>query len=163
MTRHGTLAYYLAAWVIGCFIVALLFSIAGDSVRVSLFLMTYFFALMGGVASLLLFAFLLRRAMRYLNTHNLAVWAVMGTAIFSALVYLLALASEKRPEAWWIGVPLTVCNFILGGAEAVRRTGFWQAPIDGAATAVILCMVDRAFANMNDRPEAASETKQSPA
>ena len=25
MTRHGTLAYYLAAWVIGCPVVALVF------------------------------------------------------------------------------------------------------------------------------------------
>jgi hypothetical protein len=145
MTRRGTLAYYLAAWVVGCFIAAALFSSTAETVRVSMFLVTYFFALMGGLAGLLLFAFFLRLAMRLLGTHSLWIWAAAGAGIFSALVFLLAMASEKRPEAWWTGVPLTISNLFFAGARAVRRTGFWQAPIDGAVTAAVLCLVDRAF------------------
>ena len=65
MTRRGTLAYYLAAWVVGCFITAALFTSTAESVRVSMFLVTYFFALMGGLAGLLLFAFFLQESGMY--------------------------------------------------------------------------------------------------
>ena len=155
MTRHGTLAYYLAAWVIGCFIIAALFGTTAESpLRAGMLLVTYFFALIGGLVGVLLFAWLLRRAMRLLATHSLWLWAAAGAGLFSALVVGLAFASDKRPESWWTGVPLALSNLLFGGASAVRRTGFWQAPIDGAATAIVLCLVDRAFRPVEGTSEA---------
>ena len=52
MTRQGTLAYYLAAWVIGCFIVSLLVWViavaSGQPPRAAMLLEMYFFALVFG-------------------------------------------------------------------------------------------------------------------
>ena len=49
MTRRGTLAYYLAAWVIGCFVISLLQwigeAVAGEIHTASILLTTYFFSL----------------------------------------------------------------------------------------------------------------------
>jgi hypothetical protein len=165
MTRHGTLAYYLAAWVIGGFVVAIPYLFATGPISPSALLMTYFFALIIGLVGLLLFAFLLRLVMRPLDTHILWIWVLVGAAISSALVSVLAIASERRPAALQSGLPLTIASMILGGAEAIRQTGIWQAPVDGAATGLILCLVDRAFARTDANPanptEPAPETKQS--
>ena len=35
---------------------------------------------------------------------------------------------------------------VLMAPDALRRAGRWQAPIGGAATALVLCLVERAFA-----------------
>src|SRR5215469_17925078 len=67
MTRRGSLAYYLAAWVCGCFFMALTIWL-GNEVHptvprsVALLLVTYFFSLMFGAVTSLLFGFFLRRA-----------------------------------------------------------------------------------------------------
>jgi hypothetical protein len=159
MTRRGTLAYYLAAWVIGSFIVALPFSLATGTMAPSALLVTYFFALIAGAIGLLLFACFLRLATHVMNTHNLWIWIPLGAAIFSALVFVGALIAEKQPPAWQSGVPGTISTMIFRGAEAIRQSGVWQAPVDGAATAAVLCLVDRAFAKVHESPE----VKQSPA
>jgi hypothetical protein len=163
MTRRGTLAYYLAAWVIGSFIIALMFLFAAGPIAASALLIDYFFTLIAGLIGLLVFAFLLRLAAGLLKTHNLWIWTLLGAAIFVALIFLGALVSQKQPSAWQSGTLGTISTMIFQGAEAVRRSGLWQAPIDGAATAAILCLVDRAFAKVHDTPEAAPNTKQSPA
>ena len=160
MTRRGTLAYCLAAWVIGCFVVALLYLFSGGSAAPSAVLMMYFFSLINGAVGLILFALLLRVAMRLLETHSIWLWMLAGAALFPALIIFGAAVSQNWPAAH-SGLPQTIADMIFGGAAAVRRAGLWQAPIDGAATAAVLCLVDRAFANTH--PEPASETKQSPA
>jgi hypothetical protein len=163
MTRRGTLAYYLAAWVIGSFIIALTFLFAAGPIAASALLIDYFFTLIAGLIGLLIFAFLLRLAAGLLKTHNLWIWTLLGAGIFVALIFLAALVSQKQPSAWQSGTLGTISTMIFRGAEAVRRSGLWQAPIDGAATAAILCLVDRAFAKVHDTPETAAETKRSPA
>src|ERR1700722_605034 len=91
MTRRGTLAYYLAAWVIGCFVVSLLLwagdALAGDFETASTLLTTYFFSLAFGATAVLLFAFLLRRWMRALGTHSLWAWSVSGAALASLEIW----------------------------------------------------------------------------
>src|SRR5690242_1231041 len=88
MTRRGTLAYYLAAWVIGCFVAAFLQwtgeALAGEIHTASILLTTYFFTLVFGAATILLFAFVLRRGMRMMRTHALWAWLLSG-AILSVL------------------------------------------------------------------------------
>src|ERR1700691_5538601 len=94
MTRRGSVAYYLAAWVVGGFIAAFAFWwLNGREADASGLLLEYFFALIIGAVDLLLFAFLLRQAMRWSQTHNAAVWAVTGAALFFVLLGLLTAIS----------------------------------------------------------------------
>jgi hypothetical protein len=163
MTRRGTLAYYLAAWVIGCFVVSILLwlgqALTGEIHTASILLTTYFFSLAFGAIAMLLFAFLLRASMRLLGTHALWMWLLAGAALafleIFALIHaqsaLLSIRSGEFGEIFFAAV--------LNAADALSGRNLWQAPIDGAMTALVLCLVDRAFA----RPNEAIEAKHSPA
>jgi hypothetical protein len=154
MTRRGTLAYYLAAWVIGCFVLsAMAWAFAAPQEGVPLaaparLLILYFLSLAYGAVDILLFAFLLRRAMRLWGTHNIAVWTLAGATIGVALVRLLlwsgdALIGASAPSGRG---PLSSLLLALWTApNAMRRAGIWQAPVGGALIAIVLCLVDRAF------------------
>jgi hypothetical protein len=151
MTRHGTLAYYLAAWVIGCFIVSLLVWViavaSGQPPRAATLLEMYFFALVFGAPDALLFAFVLRRIMRWWGTHSLWLWLAAGAGVGFALIMLLAEANT----AWinWNAPVTGAIHFfleaLLAAPSALRYGGLWQVPIEGAAMAAVLCLVDRAF------------------
>jgi prepilin signal peptidase PulO-like enzyme (type II secretory pathway) len=163
MTRRGTLAYYLAAWVIGCFVVSFLLwigeALAGEIQTASILLTTYFFSLVFGAIAILLFAFLLRRSMRLLRTHALWAWLVSGATLGWLQIFLLihaqsALLSIRSGE---FGEFLFAA--VLKAADVLEGRNLWQAPVDGAITAVVLCLVDRAFAGPNE----AAEPKHSPA
>ena len=170
MTRRGTLAYYLAAWVIGCFVVSVPLSLedssAGPSSRAALFLTTYFFALIFGAADSLLFAFLLRRLMRWLGTHAVWAWLLAGACLALVLALLLVWGGDAVQRLSEIAGPFQepmeyVLALVWMAPDALRRGGvLWQAPIDGAAGAVVLCLVDRAFNRPEEEPDA---TKPSPA
>ena len=163
MTRRGTLAYYLAAWVIGCFVVSLLLwagdALAGDFETASSLLTTYFFSLAFGATAVLLFAFLLRRSMRVLGTHSLWAWLLSGAVLAFLLILgliraqspLLSIRSGEFGEIFF--------GAVLKAADALAGRNLWQAPVDGAITAAVLCLVDRAF----DRANEAAEPKHSPA
>jgi hypothetical protein len=161
MTRRGTLAYYLAAWVIGCFIFSVLLWIgaarSGAPAGASTLLATYFLALIFGAVDMLFFAFLLRRVMRWWGTHNISRWVVAGAGLAFLLMQLLTFAYERIPTAgalsqgaWAVLVALIV------GVDLVRDSGSWEVPVHGAITAVVLCLVDRAF----NQPADAAEAKQ---
>jgi len=163
MTRRGTLAYYLAAWVIGCFVVSLLQWIgeafAGEIQTASILLTTYFFSLIFGAVAILLFAFLLRRWMRLLGSYAQWAWMLSGGALALLQMFILiraqsALLLTRSGEfgGFLSGTLLKAADVLAGH--------LWQAPIDGAITAAVLCLVDRAFVRPN---EAATEPKQSPA
>lgn len=157
MTRRGTLAYYLAAWVIGCFVVSFLQWIgdaaAGDFRPASVLLTTYFFSLVFGAVAVLVFSSLLRLSMRLLRTHNLLVWPLAGGLLALLLILgviraqgaLVSLRSGPLGEIL-IGVALKAAD-VLGGRN------LWQVPIDGAITALVLCLVDRAFSGADKAAE----------
>jgi hypothetical protein len=158
MTRRGTLAYYLAAWVIGCFVATFLQwigeALAGQIHTASILLTTYFFALVFGAVAMLLFAFLLRRWMRLLGTHAPWAWFVSGGGLALLQIFVLihvqsALLTIRSGEFGGI-----LFAAVLSAADAVSGRNFWQVPIDGALTAVVLCLVDRAFARPNEAVEA---------
>ncbi|HZP32915.1 MAG TPA: hypothetical protein VFB23_06075 [Candidatus Acidoferrales bacterium] len=163
MTRRGTLAYYLAAWVIGCFVVAFLQwvgeAMAGEIHPASILLTTYFFSLIFGALAILLFAFLLRRTLRLLKSHALSMWLLGGALVafveILALIHaqnaLLSIRSGEFGEFFF--------GAVLNAADTLSGHNLWQAPVDGAITAVVLCLVDRAFARSNE----AAEPKNSPA
>lgn len=162
MTRRGTLAYYLAAWAIGCFVMAFLQwlgeTLAGNFQTASVLLTTYFFALIFGAIAILLFAFLLRRSMRLVGTHALWVWFWCGAilafleifALLRAQGALLSIRSGAFGEIFFAAV--------LKAADSLAGQNVWQAPVGGAITAVVLCLVDRAFAYSGEtRPAAGGE------
>ena len=157
MTRHGSLAYYLAAWVIGCFVVSLLQwvgdAIAGDFMPASVLLTTYFFSLVFGAVAVLLFSSLLRLSMRLLGTHNLLVWLLAG-----GLLALLLIAGFIRAQGALLSVPPGPLGELLIGvalkaANVLGGRNLWQVPIDGAITGLVLCLVDRAFTGGNKAVE----------
>jgi len=154
MTRRGSLAYYLAAWVIGCFVVAFLQWVgeaaAGEIHSASILLTTYFFALIFGAAALLVFAVLLRTSMRLLGTHSLWIWLLSGAVlsfleIFGLIHAQNALVSIRSGEFGQF-----IFAAVLSAADTLSGRNLWQVPIDGAVTAVVLCLVDRAFARANE-------------
>ena len=135
MTRHGTLAYYLAAWVIGCPVVALVFSLIESvqtgSASSSALLEICFFALMAGALDSLLFAFLLRRTMHGLGTRNAGVWGLTGAVVSFGLLFVLAWVYGRLPGSlqWAPAISEFVC---ATGPATIWNSGWWQAPVDGA-------------------------------
>ncbi len=163
MTRRGTLAYYLAAWVIGCFIVSLLAWVWAarneSSANVSMLLILYFVALAYGAADVLLFAFLLRRLMRLSATHRLWIWMPAGAGLATVLLWLLLWSGDALTRISPLSGRGPIAYMLLAfwtAPNALRLAGIWQAPVAGAATAAVLCLVDRAF----NRPDDAGEAKQ---
>jgi hypothetical protein len=169
MTRRGTLAYYLAAWVVGCFVVAFLawaFGAQRDaSPTVSVLLILCFVALMYGAADILLFAFLLRRVMRVAGTHRIWLWMPAGAGLGALLVWLLLRAGDALVaySPLSAGGPISFLLLVFWTApNALRLAGLWLAPIAGAAIAAVLCLVDRAF-NQDCRHDQETASESHPA
>jgi hypothetical protein len=166
MTKRGTLAYYMAAWVIGCFVISALAWIAAPQDApiegAARLLILYFLSLTYGAADILLFAFLARRAMRLLRTHNIWLWMLGGAVLGTALVKLLLWSGDSLTSVSPLSAHGPISYALLAfwtAPNALRLAGIWQAPVGGAATAAILCLVDRAF----NRPEEETAAKPSPA
>ena len=165
VTRRGTLAYYLAAWVIGCFFVAVMLWIiaawSGESAGASMFLRLQFLALIFGAPGALLFALLLRRFMRWWGTHDLWKWALTGAwlAVVSVLLLVPLYNEFSRYLNFNPGSLGFLLVIILAGPGLLWHAGLWQVPLEGAATAAVLCLIDRAFDLTAER----IEVKQPPA
>ena len=163
MTRRGTLAYYLAAWVIGGLVVSFLQwtgeALSGEIRTASILFTTYFFSLAFGAVAILLFAFLLRRLMRLLGTHAVWAWFLSGAILgwVQMLVFIHAQGALLSIHSGELGEILF--DSVLKAADSLAGRNVWQAPIDGAILAAVLCLIDRAFARV---PETA-EPKHSPA
>lgn len=151
MTRSGSLAYYLAAWVCGCFFMSVTVWMGSpvhptESHTASLLLYIYFVSLMFGAAISLLFGFLLRRmasGMRWKRTwHWLAGGAILAPSL-TALLGTIASSHALQGSTWrnWIFVPLAGAYITNGGD---RWMALLAAPA-GTATAWVLFRVDRAF------------------
>jgi hypothetical protein len=153
MTRRGTLAYYLAAWVIGCFVMAFLRwlgeALAGDFQTASILLTTYFFSLIFGAIAILLFALLLRRSMRLVGSRAVWAWFLWGAILgFAEIVALI------RAQGPLLSILLSIHSgafgavffaAVLEGAGSLAGRNLWQAPVGGAITAAVLYLIDRAF------------------
>ena len=148
MTRHGTLAYYLAAWIIGCPVVGLFYwligSVQAGSANSSALFEFVFFALMVGAADAILFAFVLRRVMHSTGVRSVALWTLAGAVLAFALIFVFA-------QAWYKlhGGSQSAASFALtvffAGPGAIWNVGWWQAPIEGAGLGAVLGLIDRAF------------------
>ena len=157
MTRRGTLAYYFAAIVVGCFFMVLGITAIGEgSLRFSTaglrdFFLLYFLALVYGSFTMLVFAFLLRRIAQWLKLTRTFAWSAAGALLAPSLVWALFFVwSRFLMERALVG-PQVVWWMIFGGAIGVAE--FAQSNLAaaisaagvGAASALVLHRIHRAF------------------
>ena len=162
MTRRGTLAYYLTAWAIGCSSVAIMLwalrawsaRATGEPANAAIFLWIDFESLIFGAPGALAFAFLLRRVMRWWGTHDLWKWLLMGAwlAVVPVLLLVPVYARYSRSLDFDPGSPGFLLALVLAGPGLLWHAGLWQVPVEGAATAAALCLVDRAFDRSAEAP-----------
>jgi hypothetical protein len=156
MTRHGSLAYYLAAWICGCFFMALGFwvdvhwlrgaSPQGEFLDVGFLALCFFGLILGAVPSLL-FAWLLRRVMRVFSVEQFWLWIAAGAALALLLIWFLgSLGHLARDPRFLPYSALPIWPFLLVGPVSVLEAGIWAALPVGAATAGVLFAMHRAFA-----------------
>lgn len=159
MTRRGTLIYYLTAWVIGCFSIAVAIWIKGllaDELPLqnrSFDLLGFaFYAMVFGGALSLLGGFVLRKLMDALKCRTPLHWAAAGAILAPALVLAaarmgrgLAVVTLNKWPAFRSSVAVVEFVFFVG-ANTVVANGWWLAIPAGAATAYLLGRVERAFA-----------------
>ena len=154
MTRRGSLAYYLAAWICGCFFMSVAICIkdrnalAGANFSVAVRLMYfYFFALMLGFAPALFFGLLLRRTAALLGRKHPSIWIAAGAMIAAVLVAAIGgwnrdVMAVAHPRIFPTGLVFA----LTGGLGFTHDEGWWLAIPVGAATAYVLYRIDRAFA-----------------
>jgi hypothetical protein len=152
MTRHGSLAYYLAAWVCGCFFMTLAAWLVTDWTHdpntkglgsASGFLVLYFFGLIFGAFPSVLFAWLLRRIVAVLRAEQVWVWVVLGAALAYPLLWSLGWVGRLpqgpgRPDSFiWV--------LLFGGFRGWPSRVFVAAIPAAAATSATLFYIHRAF------------------
>ena len=166
MTRRGTLAYYLAAWICGCFFMSALVWLrarAGEAdvtdvlppmkSTSGLLFITFCGLIFGAFASLVI-AFLLRRIAAAFRWRRAWQWTLAGAVLTPVIIGLVG--------AWWrrVGSPPQGASSwlsLLGlGPAVVLDAGLWLAIPAGAATALVLYRIHRAFTPPSE--SAASES-----
>lgn len=154
MTRRGSFVYYFAAIVCGAFFIAVAYY--ANTVRVfglsdrwaRDFLFAYFLSILGGFFATLIFAFVLRRAMRALRWQAAWKWLVAGAVLGAAVLWGLARLGYLL-EA--VHFPLerqllkSILMIPLIGPVMFSASPFWLPPLAFAATAWVLHRIHRAF------------------
>jgi hypothetical protein len=151
MTRTGSLAYYAAAWVIGCFVLTSVGSFAdllhGQTFGIKEFLGYSFISMVVGALDSILYAFSLRNLMHLRSARVLVEWIAAGAAIAYLLTALLT----------WAGLAFTASSLYRGslgeflfeaiflGPVEVWKGSAWITLASGAITGWILFLIDRAF------------------
>lgn len=152
MTRHGSLVYYLSAWILGCFFMSVLVWIKNmfvptleTPVSRSAFglLFFYFYGLIFGALAALIGAFMLRTSMKGLRCKTPMHWAVAGAVLAPVLIAVLGTWGRRAEMARWGERLLELLTF---GPKVVLEAGWWLAIPAGAATGYLLCRIERAFA-----------------
>jgi len=161
MTRRGSLAYYLAAWVCGsfffaaaCFFSAPKSSDYGLTPDARGFLAAIFFVLAFGWVFTLGFALLLRLLASLLPAARAGGWTISGGVL--ALLPALVIAFLQRSSVEGPGsLRFLEDLFGLGGTNSLRppfraAVGGLSMMLAGMATAYILYRVNRAFAGQEN-------------
>lgn len=157
LTRRGSLAYYLAAWVCGSFFFSLVRLLAqpkqGDPARA--LLMGFFISAAVAWPAMLLFAFLLRKSGRLFALRDAARWALMGSAL--AIVFGAAALPLQRMPAVALRWPVVMQArmFTLKGFSESGDSYGWTVntlatAAAGMATAFTLFQVEKAFGAKRD-------------
>ncbi len=157
MTRNGSLVYYLTAWIVGSFFMILALFVA-DAIRppasihgflrdvASNFLFAYFFGLIYGASTELVYGFVLRRFMIWSRATRAWQWGGVGSALVIPFFFILR----------WMGRVLRFTdpggNFfaiLVGGVLADLAADYRILALGipaGGATSAVLFYVHRAFA-----------------
>ena len=155
MTSRGSLAYYLAGWVCGCFFMALgfwfelQFSLSASLQRtfqnVS-FLGFCFFGLIFGAVPSLMFGWTLRRLMKFFHRGGIWLWIAAGAVLAFALIWCLgSLGQILRAPRYLPYSALPIWPFLVVGPLAMMEGSLWITLPVGAVTAAILFAVHHAF------------------
>ena len=161
LTRRGSLAYYLAAWVCGTFFFVAAQALTKPSIGPSLsspsrgFFLQYFFDLATGWLAVLLLAFALRRLSRALHWSRALPWILSGGVLTVLIGIVLALLPARwTTPAEWLQFLKEVFEFggenglPLGGDRPLAAAAMVLA---GMATGYVLFRIERAF---EPQPEA---------
>jgi len=159
MTRHGSLAYYLAAWVCGCFFATVAFWLDIHVLRIQSmqdvfnqvgFLAFYFFGLILGAVPSLLFGWGLRKVMKRFHTSGAWGWALAGAGLALLLVSILSgVAHLARDPRYVPYSALPIWPFLIVGPAYLAEGNIWLTLPTGFATAAVLFAVQRAFAQQS--------------
>jgi hypothetical protein len=153
MTRRGSLIYYLAAWTLGCFFMALvvwcqnMFLVSSQDLKREAtegFLSLMAYAYLFGAPTALLYGFMLRRIMQTLKCKTPMHWSVAGAILAPVVVVALGMASGRATLVLPANYAALLSQFTV--SDAVLRAGWWLTIPAGAATAYYLGRIQRAFA-----------------
>jgi hypothetical protein len=158
MTRRGSLTYYLAAVVVGCFFVSVAYALFGqvprwhgDPEQVSSFrefFLLYFLSIPFGGFSALVFAFVLRRLAPLLRPRSSVAWVAAGAVLAPAVMWAFVVLAEAARIYGGAG---RLSAAILAGVAwvclgpIVLSEIWWVVVPAGMATALVLCAIHRAF------------------
>ncbi len=153
MTRRGSLIYYLSAWILGCFFMSLAIWTKGmmgptygpfSAPSAFSLMFFYFYGLILGALAAFLGAFVLRRLMRAVRCKTPSHWAVAGAILMPLVIAALGWLGRRVDLAQRPGERLLA--LLTTGPKVVLDAGWWLAIPAGAATAYLLCRVERRFA-----------------
>jgi len=119
------------------------------------FLATCFFGFIFGAVPSLLFAWILRRLLKFLRAENVWAWSAVGAILGLLLIWVLGsggrLAREPRflPYSAW-----PIWPYLLLGPLLILDANLWISLPVGATTAVVLYAVHRAFGQSAEAPPA---------
>ncbi len=160
------MAYYLAAWVCGCFFICLPVwlhaSAFGDipfssPPGVAGLLVFYFYSLIFGLLAALIGAFLLRRITALLAWRKAWQWTLAGAVLAPGVA--LALGHAGGQTLWGETSIDRLLSLAMMGPAVVVQEGAWLTAPGGAATAFILYQIHSTFAEASP---AASPTEKAP-
>ncbi|MGB6429270.1 MAG: hypothetical protein WBF06_01695 [Candidatus Acidiferrales bacterium] len=167
MTRSGSLAYYLASWICGCFFLALAVwahaatgghSPLHGSSGASNLLTVYFFSLIFGFLDSIIGGFLLRRVAIVAHFARAWQWAAAGAVLAPLEIYAFARWGDAM--LWQPGNMPSVWSFFVLAPMIVEREAAWLAAPAGALAALVLFSIHKAF---GPKPEDASASPTGPA
>lgn len=161
MTRRGSLAYYFAAIVCGCFFVALTYYLHsalewgfGERWGRDL-LFAWFLSVIAGFLPILFFAFLLRRAAGLMKLSAAWQWMALGVVAGLATLSLLDRAGTLLEQLYFPAErqrlkSLLVFPFV--GPMMYAAKPLWLPIPAFAATAYVLYRIHRAFDRADPSP-----------
>jgi len=160
MTRRGSLAYYLASWIIGGFFLTVAMYLQeraapegmgiGPSGAGAAILTTYFLVLVFCAFLSVVFAFLLRLFMDWLRAERLWQWILAGVILSMPLTFAVRWASRVADVAGLQGGLRQVAVFLFLGVRGIaEHHPFLGMPAAGL-TAAVLFLVHRAFAQKSE-------------
>src|SRR5271156_3811829 len=164
MTRHGTVAYYLVAWVCGCFFMstAIFLRFTLDPHRrvpislhgvASNFWLFTFVGWIFGIGISLVGSFLIRRLMNAFHLQSTGAWVISGAIL--APVVVVAFGYLGRALQSSTSKPAAAYQLVFGQAGSViLDSGWWLAIPVGALAALMLFRVNRAFGQPQLNPPA---------